>query len=129
MFEFVRDELAASRPALTLRETAAAFGWKSKRAAACHIEEIIRKVWLAVEAGKARSLRLSKSLPEVAEIPLPGVISAGFGSEQSQQDDEYIPVAIESIGFTPTRNTFALRVVGDSMVGEHICVKGFLIMA
>jgi repressor LexA len=29
-------------------------------------------------------------------------------------------VDIESVGFTPTRNTFALRVAGDSMVGRHI---------
>ena len=27
---------------------------------------------------------------------------------------------IESIGFRPTRNTFALRVTGDSMIGRHI---------
>ena len=27
---------------------------------------------------------------------------------------------VESIGFKPTRNTFALRVTGDSMVGRHI---------
>jgi repressor LexA len=29
-------------------------------------------------------------------------------------------VDIESIGFRPTRNTFALRVTGDSMIGRHI---------
>ena len=27
---------------------------------------------------------------------------------------------VESIGFKPTRNTFALRVTGDSMIGRHI---------
>ena len=27
---------------------------------------------------------------------------------------------VESIGFKPTRNTFALRVTGDSMIGKHI---------
>jgi len=29
-------------------------------------------------------------------------------------------VDVASIGFNPTRNTFALRVTGDSMVGRHI---------
>lgn len=28
---------------------------------------------------------------------------------------------IETIGFKPTRNTFALRVAGDSMIGKHNC--------
>jgi len=27
---------------------------------------------------------------------------------------------VDSIGFKPTRNTFALRVTGDSMIGRHI---------
>jgi repressor LexA len=30
-------------------------------------------------------------------------------------------VTIDSIGFKPNRNTFALRVQGDSMIGRHIC--------
>jgi repressor LexA len=30
-------------------------------------------------------------------------------------------VDVATIGFKPTRNTFALRVVGDSMIGKHIC--------
>jgi repressor LexA len=29
-------------------------------------------------------------------------------------------VDIETLGFKPTRNTFALRVSGDSMIGRHI---------
>jgi repressor LexA len=31
-----------------------------------------------------------------------------------------VSVDVESIGFKPTRNTFALRVAGDSMIGRHI---------
>src|SRR5262245_13955205 len=48
VFEFVRDEIANGRPAPTLRELATTFGWSSKRAAACHIEAIVRKGWLAM---------------------------------------------------------------------------------
>jgi repressor LexA len=125
VFEFVRDKLMAGRPAPTLREVAARFGWSSKRAAECHIEALIRKGWLASERGKARSLRL-KDVGEavrraVVEIPLFGSIPAGFGREREQEADECIPVTIDSIGFKPTRNTFALRVSGDSMIGKHIC--------
>ena len=55
------------------------------------------------------------------EIPLFGSIPAGFGRNREQESDECIPVTIESVGFKPTRNTFALRVSGDSMIGKHIC--------
>ena len=125
VFAFVRDQLVAGRPAPTLRELAARFGWASKRAAACHVEAIIRKGWLAADAGKARSLRLVDALQVVRQavfdIPLLGSVPAGFGRDREQESDECIPVTVESIGFKPTRNTFALRVVGDSMIGRHIC--------
>src|SRR5438105_3463753 len=125
VFDFVRDKLVAGRSAPTMREIAAKFGWSSKRAAECHIEALIRKGWLASEPGKARSLRL-KDLAQtvrraVFEVPLFGRIPAGFGSEREQEADECIPVTIDSIGFNPTRNTFALRVSGESMIGKHIC--------
>jgi repressor LexA len=125
VLEFIRDQLVDGHPAPTPREIAATFGWHSKRAAECHIQALIRKGHLASEPGKARSLRLinTRSLAHraVVEIPLFGSIPAGFGREREQENDGCIPVTIESIGFKPTRNTFALRVTGDSMIGRHIC--------
>jgi repressor LexA len=125
VFDFVRDALLEGGPAPTMREISERFRWSSKRAAACHLEAIIRKGWLTSEPGKARSLRLSDSARPrrqgIAEIPLFGSIPAGFAWERGQEADECVPVTIESIGFRPTRNTFALRVSGDSMIGRHIC--------
>ena len=125
VFEFISDTLFGGGSAPTPREIAAKFGWRSKRAAECHIEALIRKGWLTSEPGKARSLRLVEKFnpvrKTVVEIPLFGSIPAGFGRDQEQVADQCVPVTIESIGFKPTRNTFALRVVGDSMIGRHIC--------
>jgi repressor LexA len=125
VFDFVGDQLTAGRPAPTVREIAERFGWKSKRAAECHIETLIRKGWLTSEPGKARSLRLKNSAQAVRRavvvIPLFGSIPAGFGADREQEAAECIPVTIDSIGFKPTRNTFALRVSGHSMIGRHIC--------
>ena len=55
------------------------------------------------------------------DVPLYGSISAGFSSEREQEAEGCVSVDVESIGFKPTRNTFALRVSGDSMIGRHIC--------
>lgn len=121
VFDFVRSNIVSGRGAPTTREIAEKFGWASKRAAVNHVEAIIRKGWLVAEPGRARALRLTRPLPEVVEIPLLGVIPAGYGSEETQAEGECVPVAVESIGFKPTRNTFALRVAGDSMEGRHIC--------
>lgn len=125
VFDFVRDRLLAGRSSPTLRELCAEFGWSSSRAAACHLEAIIRKGWLAAEPGKARALRLARTEREgwrpVTEIPLLGSIPAGLGADREQEAGECVPVTVESIGFKPSRNTFALRVSGDSMIGKHIC--------
>ena len=125
VFEFITETLAGGGSSPTPREIAGQFGWSSKRAAECHIEALIRKGWLTSEPGKARSLRPVESFKPVhktvVEIPLFGSVPAGFGQDREQQSDECVPVTIESIGFKPTRNTFALRVTGDSMIGRHIC--------
>lgn len=125
VFDFITDTLATGGSSPTPREISGKFGWNSKRAAECHIEALIRKGWLTSEPGKARSLRPVETFKPVrktvVEIPLFGSIPAGFGQDREQQSDECVPVTIESIGFKPTRNTFALRVTGDSMIGRHIC--------
>jgi repressor LexA len=125
VFDFVREKLLAGDSAPTLREVSSRFGWASSRAAACHIEALIRKGWLASEEGKVRSLRLANAVRSasraVVEISLFGSIPAGFGDDRDQKSDECVPVTVDSLGFKPTRNTFALRVAGDSMIGKHIC--------
>lgn len=128
VFDFVRDQLAAGGPAPTTREVAAAFGWASKRAAECHLAALMHKGWLRADPGKARSLRpvepartAAPRASAVIEIPLLGSIPAGFGQDRDQVAEGCVPVTVESIGFKPTRNTFALRVTGDSMIGRHIC--------
>jgi|SRR5881394_3137601 len=125
VFDFVRDTLATGRPSPTGREIAAKFRWRSNRAAAFHLQALIEKGWLTAEAGKARSLRLASSRTvarhTVVEIPFLGSIPAGFPRESGQVVGKCIPVAIESIGFKPTSNAFAVRVTGDSMIGRHIC--------
>ena len=54
------------------------------------------------------------------DIPLYGSIPAGFSQDREQEAEGCVSVDIQSIGFKPTRNTFALRVAGDSMIGRHI---------
>jgi repressor LexA len=124
VFEFVRNRLVHDHAPPTLREIAGEFGYRSKRAAECHVQALIRKGWLAAEPGKARALRLGESVHPVrrriVDIPLFGSIPAGFGEDRDQEAEGCVSVDIESIGFKPTRNTFALRVAGDSMIGKHI---------
>lgn len=124
VLDFIQSEVHAGRAVPTLREIAERFGFRSHRAAACHLAAIKRKGFLESEPGKARSLRVTSPLAKlrsrIMDIPLFGSIPAGFGSEREQEPDGCVSVDVATIGFKPTRNTFALRVSGDSMIGRHI---------
>ncbi len=125
VLDFIQVEILADRPIPTLREIAANFGFRSHRAAACHLAALKRKGFIESEPGKARTLRVTSPLAKlrarIVDIPLFGSIPAGFSSDREQQPDGCISVDVATIGFKPTRNTFALRVAGDSMIGLHIC--------
>ena len=124
--DFIATEIEAGRTCPTHREIAKHFGFASPHAALKHVAALIKKGILVAEEGKARSLRIAQSFPGVArpqtaEIPLFGSIPAGFGEDREQEAESCVVVDIASIGFKPTRNTFALRVKGDSMTGKFIC--------
>ena len=130
---FIATELAAGRPCPSHREIAAHFGFASSYAAGCHVQALIRKGALLAEAGKARALRLAANArplrrTAVVDIPLFGFIPAGFGQEREAEAEGCVAVDVATIGFQPTRNTFALRVTGDSMIGRHICHGDIVIL-
>jgi repressor LexA len=130
---FVAGELSAGRPCPSHREIASHFRFASSYAAACHVQALIKKGALVSNAGKARSLRLAQDAkpirrPSITEIPLFGSIPAGFGQEREQEAEGCVTVDVATIGFKPTRNTFALRVVGDSMIGRHVCEGDIVVL-
>jgi repressor LexA len=124
VLDFIQLEVQAGRSVPTHQEIADRFGFKSKRAAACHLEALKKKGALASEPGKARSLRVLSALhhlrSRIMDIPLFGAIPAGLPRERQQEAEGCVSVDIESLGFKPTRSTFALRVTGDSMIGKHV---------
>jgi repressor LexA len=87
---------------------------------------------LVTAPGKARSLRvispLAKLRSRIVDIPLFGSIPAGLPQAREQDAEGCVSVDVESIGFKPTRNAFALRVTGDSMIGRHILDGDFVVL-
>ncbi len=124
LLDFIQAEAQAGRPVPTLREIAHRFGFRSHRAAACHLEALRRKGLIESEHGKARSLRITSPLAKlrsrVADIPLFGSIPAGFADERKQEARGCVTIDIGTLGIKPTTRTFALEVRGDSMIGRHI---------
>src|SRR5690349_19876709 len=108
----------------TFREIGHDLGIPSVSAVAKHVQALRLKGLLNASDGKSRSLAVVSPLRTlenpVAHIPIFGSIPAGFAQNREEEADGCISVDIETLGFKPTRNTFALRVCGDSMIGRHI---------
>lgn len=132
VLDFIEREVRAGRSVPTQREISDRFGFRSHRAAACHLEAIKRKGFLESDPGKARSLRVTsprtKLRSRIVDIPLFGSIPAGLPQDREQDAEGCISVDVESIGYKPTRNAFALRVTGDSMIGRHILDGDFVVL-
>jgi repressor LexA len=130
--DFIQTEIQAGRPAPTLREMAGHFGFRSHRAAADHLDALKRKGFVESDPGKARSLRIAsppaRLRRRIADIPLFGSIPAGPPQTREQEAEGCVSVDVESLGFKPTRNSFALRVTGDSMIGKHICEGDIVVL-
>jgi repressor LexA len=109
----------------TQREIADEFGFTSPNSVTQHLRLIRQKGHLKSDSGKARSLRITSPLAKlrsrIVDIPIFGSIPAGTPQTREQEAEGCTTVDVKSLGFIPTRNTFALRVSGDSMIGRQIC--------
>jgi repressor LexA len=124
VLEFIATVTEQSGSPPTLREMAGHFGFRSKTAAADHVRALQAKGLLRQEAPRrARRLRLSGPAWRRPrwDIPIFGVIPAGFPQDRYQDARGCVSVDLSSLGIKATPRTFALEVRGDSMIGRHIC--------
>jgi repressor LexA len=116
----------------TYQEIADQFGFRSLNSVTEHLRLLRQKGFLANEPGKARSLRITSPLAKlrnrVVDIPLFGSIPAGLPQAREQDAEGCVSVDVESLGYKPTRNAFALRVTGDSMIGRHVLDGDFVVL-
>ena len=124
ILEFIGDCQQAEGVTPSVRDIAAHFGFRSMTSGLDHIRALRRKGYLGGEPGRARSLRVKSPWQawrrRVVDIPIYGVIPAGFARDQAQEACGCVSIDVETLGIRPTPRTFALRVTGDSMVGRHI---------
>jgi repressor LexA len=132
ILDFIQKGQQTEGATPTFREIADQFGFCSLNSVTEHVRLLRKKGVLSTEPGKARALRvispLTKLRGRVADIPLFGSIPAGLPQAREQEAEGCVSVDIESIGFKPSRNAFALRVTGDSMIGRHILAGDIVVL-
>ena len=132
ILDFIQKWQQSRETVPSSQEIADQFGFRSPNAVTNHLRLMRKKGVITSEPGKARSLRVTSPLTKlrsrIVDIPLFGSIPAGPPEAREQDAEGCVSVDVESIGYKPTRNAFALRVTGDSMIGKHILDGDFVVM-
>jgi repressor LexA len=117
VLDFVKQYQKKKGYAPSLEEIQQYFGLASVSTAHFHIKQLQKKGLLTKEEKQARTISAIKEKTTV-EVPLLGSIAAGEPIEALETPDETIAIPRSDIKL-PFQH-YALRVKGDSMIGEGI---------
>lgn len=124
ILNLIKSFISDNGYAPSYREIAFKLGLSSVATVAEYISVLEQKGYLSKEGSGARSLQLTPSWDErTFEIPLIGIISAGKPIE-AIRTNEAIEIPRDMMG----PNVFALKVSGDSMVGDGILDGDYVII-
>ncbi len=108
----------------TLREIGAHMGIRSTNGVNDHLKALERKGFLTRDDMKSRALRPVSSSGQALDVPLVGKVAAGQLALAVEQAEESVKIDRFFIG--PSREVFALRVSGESMIEDGIFDGDFI---
>ncbi len=99
------------------------FGFSSQTAAMSHLRALEKKGVIQRHPHKARAVVFPADLEraEIVDVPIYGMIPAGYAADQQQVADGSIAMDATTLGISRTARAFALKVRGESMIGANIC--------
>jgi repressor LexA len=126
VFRFIEGRLRNNNPP-SQREIARYFGLAQN--AVYQLVGYLKKKGYLVDSGSHRGLRLSKAyigrMRQSEGIPVVGRVAAGEPILAEENIEGYIDLKRL---FSPTKDTFILKVVGDSMADEGIMDGDFVVV-
>lgn len=123
----IRAFLAKHKYAPSYRDVMKAMGIKSPATAYAHVQQLKIKGYLKIRGGEMRSVELTEKsniFTKGIEIPLVGMIAAGFPIEAIEQQEK-ITVPLELLS---NLNCYALQVRGESMIEDGILNGDYVIV-
>ncbi len=117
ILDFIGIQITKRGVAPSLREIANHLGVTSLGTVQEHIEKLREKGYLGTGINKARSLHIKSD--HLIQIPLLGRVAAGQPIEAITEGQEIIAVPRSRLPQS-LEGIYALKVVGESMIDEHI---------
>jgi len=108
----------------TFDEIAGTFGFSSKGTVYKHIKALKLKGLIKHEWNRARAIEIKSDHPEEYVLPVLGMVAAGRPIEAVESTEQLSVPA----GFIRAGNHYVLRVVGNSMIEEHITDGDFVVV-
>ncbi len=126
VLDCIRDALQRDGRPPTLREIGAEVGIRSTNGVSDHLKALEAKGYIDRASGRSRGLRIldpgggAVSPTVTRRVPLLGRIAAGSPIRADQNIEREIDVTEDLPGIASHKDLFALRISGDSMIGDGI---------
>jgi repressor LexA len=127
VWDYLEDYIAAHGYAPTLEEIGAHFGLSSLATVHKHLSNLEHKGLIARKWNLSRAIEITppQKTAQAVELPLLGRVAAGVPIEAVETDGT---LAIPEDFVRRPHNAFALRVQGESMIGEGILDGDYVVV-
>lgn len=130
VLDFIVDRIEEVGYPPTIREIGVHMNISSTNGVSDHLRALVRKGYLLRDESKSRALRPVNHVVKrkrgraandnIIDIPVVGRIAAGEPIPAFEEADEHISIGSDLLGRTGNGEIFALRVRGESMIGDGI---------
>lgn len=126
IYSFIRSKIQGRGYGPTVREIGLHFEIKSPNGVMCHLKALQKKGLIHREPNMSRAIQLlddPTTLQPPGGLKLVGRIAAGQPIEAIEQDEE-----LTFSDWVEDGGKFALRVIGESMIEEHIADGDYVVI-
>lgn len=122
ILEYIKESILKKGYPPAVREICEAVKLKSTSSVHSHLEQLEKNGYIHRDPTKPRAIEImddcfNLARREVVNVPLIGTVAAGAPILAEENIENYFPIPVELL---PNRETFMLRVKGDSMIDAGI---------
>ena len=122
ILEYIKSEILDKGYPPSVREICDAVHLKSTSSVHSHLETLERNGFIRRDPTKPRAIEIMDDVfnlvrREVVNVPLVGTVAAGQPLLAEENIESYFPIPVEML---PNKETFMLRVKGESMINAGI---------
>lgn len=132
ILNFIKNEVKTKGVVPSIREIGKQFGLASTSSVHSHLETLEKKGYIKRKQAKTRNIEIlennfyeSANLPEMANIPILGKVSAGSPVFAEENIEDFFPFPIS---YLKNNDAFMLKISGESMIGAGINNKDLVLV-